>query len=204
MVPITIVILIGLFAMQKQRHRAASAPIFGPIMFLWFALAVRASASHRIIEHPGVLGVGQPALRRRLLRQQTASSACSCSGSVVLVVTGGEALYADLGHFGRKPIRLAWFAVVLPALVLNYFGQRALLIADPSALENPFFQHRCRSSRCTRWSCSSTAATVIASQALISGVYSLTPQAHPARLLPARGHPAHLGATSAGRSTCRS
>ena len=112
-------------------------------------------------------------------------------GSVFLVVTGGEALYADMGHFGRRPIRLGWFAVVLPALLLNYFGQGALLLDRPEAIENPFFL---LAPTWALWPLTilATAATVIASQALITGAFSLTMQAIKLGYLPTDAHRAHL------------
>ena len=124
-------------------------------------------------------------------------------GAIVLCVTGAEALYADLGHFGKRPIRLAWFSVVMPALTLNYFGQGALLLENPAAVKNPFFM------MAPDWALIplvllATAATVIASQALITGAFSVTRAGDPAGLPAAPEHRAHQRARHAGRSTSRS
>ncbi|MCK6529366.1 potassium transporter Kup [Myxococcota bacterium] len=172
-VPITIAILVVLFAVQS-RGTARVGRMFGPVMILWFStLAVLGIGN--IAREPSILGAVNPIHAVRFFADH-GWSAFLVLGSVFLVVTGGEALYADMGHFGRRPIRLAWFALVLPALLLNYFGQGALLIASPGAVENPFFR------MAPSWALLplvglSTAATVIASQALISGAYSLTMQA---------------------------
>ena len=124
-------------------------------------------------------------------------------GSVFLVVTGGEALYADMGHFGARPIRLAWFALVLPALLLNYFGQGALLLRDPAAVAQPVLSCWRPAGRCYPLVVLATLATVIASQAVISGAFSLTRQAVQLGYLPRVRHRAHLGAARSGRSTSR-
>jgi KUP system potassium uptake protein len=179
-IPITIVILIGLFAMQKHGTAGLGA-IFGPITLLWF-LSLFGFGVYRTLEHPGVIASVNPLYAARFLVDNGAVGLLVL-GSVVLVVTGGEALYADLGHFGRKPIRLAWYAVVMPALLMNYFGQGALLIVDASAVESPFFRMM-PSFALYPMVALSTAATVIASQALISGVYSLTSQGTMLGLLP--------------------
>jgi KUP system potassium uptake protein len=179
-IPLTILILIGMFAMQK-RGTAGLGSIFGPITLLWFA-SLFALGIYRAIEHPSVLASINPSYAARFLAQN-GSVGLLVLGSVVLVVTGGEALYADLGHFGRKPIRLAWYGVVMPALLMNYFGQGALLLENPAAVENPFFR-MVPPLALYPMVALSTAATVIASQALISGVYSLTSQATMLGLLP--------------------
>jgi KUP system potassium uptake protein len=179
-IPITIAILVGLFAVQK-RGTAGLGAIFGPITLLWF-LSLFGFGIYRTLEHPGVLASVNPAYAARFL-MENGSVGLLVLGSVVLVVTGGEALYADLGHFGRKPIRLAWYAVAMPALLMNYFGQGALLIAEPAAVESPFFR-MVPSFALYPMVALSTAATVIASQALISGVFSLTSQATMLGLLP--------------------
>ena len=144
------VILVALFVVQKQ-GTARSGDVFGPIMLVWFVTigvlgAVRdraraARSSARSI----------PCYALRISSRITASTAFLVLGAVVLAVTGGEALYADMGHFGRRPIRLAWFALVLPALLLNYFGQGALSCATHRGCENPFFCSR-RACCSTRWS----------------------------------------------------
>ncbi|HEX7088936.1 MAG TPA: potassium transporter Kup [Longimicrobiales bacterium] len=171
--PITVAILVALFAFQR-RGTAGVGRVFGPIMVVWFVtLAVLGILN--ILAEPGVLRAASPHYAIRFLLEHR-WNAFLVLGSVVLVVTGAEALYADLGHFGRRPIRLAWFTLVLPALLLNYFGQGALVIGRPEAIENPFFL------LVPAWALPglvvlATAATIIASQALISGAYSLTMQA---------------------------
>ena len=179
-VPITIVILVGLFIVQKRGTGGIGA-VFGPITFLWFGTIAALGISH-IIHYPAVLTAISPS-HGVLFLAHHGQRGLLVLGGVFLAVTGGEALYADLGHFGRRPIRLAWFAVVFPALLLNYFGQGALLILRPETIENPFFR------MVPGWALYpvvllSTCATVIASQALISGVYSLTSQATMLGFLP--------------------
>ena len=179
-VPITVVILIALFAFQ-HRGTAAIGAIFGPIMLTWFVILAGLGIGS-IVREPGVLWALDPLHAYEYLRTQGWHGFATL-GAVFLVVTGGEALYADMGHFGRRPIRAAWFAVVLPALVLNYFGQGALILNDPSAITQPFYR------LAPHWALYplvllATSATVIASQAVISGVFSLTRQAVQLRLLP--------------------
>jgi len=171
-VPIAVAILIALFAIQR-RGTASVGTLFGPIMLLWFAVLAALGLPH-IIAEPAVLAAVNPAHAVRFFADGGFHSFLAL-GSVFLVVTGGEALYADMGHFGRKPIQIGWYAVVLPGLLLNYFGQGALLLRDPAA-GHPFY------SLAPGWAVLplvvlATMATVIASQALISGVYSLTMQA---------------------------
>jgi KUP system potassium uptake protein len=173
-VPITCVILVGIFAVQS-RGTAGIGKVFGPITALWFTtLAVLGIAE--IVRHPGVLRAVSPWYGVEFFGRN-GTAGFLVLGSVFLVVTGGEALYADMGHFGRRPIRLTWFGLVLPALVLNYFGQGALLINEPArAAEHPFFM------LAPDWALLplvglATIATVIASQAVISGAFSLTRQA---------------------------
>ncbi len=172
-VPITIVILVALFFLQKRGTGSVGA-IFGPIMVLWFVTL-------------GVLGAGEIAHRPQILYALNPYHAVHfflvnrvhgflVLGAVVLAVTGGEALYADMGHFGKRPIRIAWFALVLPSLMLNYFGQGALLLRDPQALENPFF-HLAPAWALYPMVALAMVATIIASQAVISGAFSLTRQA---------------------------
>ncbi len=172
-IPITIAILVVLFL--AQHHGTARVGVlFGPVTLLWFTtLAVL--GIRQIVQEPGVLAAANPFYAVDFFLENR-WRAFVVLGSVFLVVTGGEALYADMGHFGRRPIRIAWFAVVLPALLLNYFGQGALLMHTPAAAENPFYR------MAPEWAlypvvCIATAATVIASQALISGAFSLTMQA---------------------------
>jgi len=172
-VPIAVVILIGLFAVQP-RGTAKIGRVFGPIMIVWFATLAVLGISH-IVDNPSVLAGLSPVHGVQFFINQPFNGFLAL-GSVFLVVTGGEALYADMGHFGRRPIKLAWFVLVMPALLLNYFGQGALLIAEPEAIENPFFK------LAPEWALYplvvlATMATVIASQALISGAFSLTMQA---------------------------
>jgi KUP system potassium uptake protein len=171
-VSIAVVILIGLFAIQRfGTHRVGG--LFGPIVILWFITIAMLGVSW-IVQAPGVLGAFDP---RHAVQFFAANgfTGFAVLGSVFLVVTGGEALYADMGHFGKEPIRLAWFALVLPALVLNYLGQGALLLQNPKA-EHPFFL------LAPEWALLpvvvlATAAAIIASQALISGSFSITRQA---------------------------
>ncbi len=172
-VPIAIGILIGLFTVQHLGTARVGA-LFGPVMITWFA-TLSVLGGLQLARDPSVLVAINPvhALRLTLDRPGVAFLAL---GGVFLVVTGAEALYADLGHFGRRPIQLGWYTIVLPALLLNYFGQGALLLADPAAVSNPFFL------LAPRWALLplvvlATLATVIASQALISGAFSLTMQA---------------------------
>ena len=171
--PLSVVILIGLFWFQKH-GTARIASIFGPVMMLWF-FALAALGIRGIITDPTVLRALNPYYAWDFFAHHK-MEAYFVMGSLFLVVTGGEALYADMGHFGKSPIRWAWFAVVLPALLLNYFGQGALLLHTPDAAENPFYY------LAPSWALIpliglATCAAVIASQALISGVFSLTRQA---------------------------
>ncbi len=172
-VPLTVAILVALFAVQRHgTGRIGRA--FGPIMILWFT-AIGAAGLRAIIAEPSVLAALNPLWGARFLAD-AGLTGFLLLGAVVLVITGAEALYADLGHFGRAPIRAAWFAVVLPALLLNYFGQGAVLLRDPSAAASPFY------ALTPGWTlypmlALATAAAVIASQALISGMFSLTRQA---------------------------
>jgi len=179
-VPITVVILIALFWVQSH-GTARVATFFGPLMMVWFA-AIAAGGLWHIGQHPAVLFAFNPWHGISFLIHH-GIVAFFTLGAVFLVVTGAEALYADLGHFGRSPIRLAWLVIVLPALLLNYLGQGALVLAEPKALENPFFL------LFPQWALLpmvvlATIATVIASQAVITGAYSLTRQAIQLGLLP--------------------
>jgi KUP system potassium uptake protein len=172
-VPITIVILILLFSVQRLGTGRVGV-VFGPIMAVWF-LVIAALGIRGIIMHPQILGAINP-LHAFKFFVGNGGHGFLVLGAVFLCVTGGEALYADMGHFGRKPIRLAWFSLVLPSLLLNYFGQGALLLTRPDAKVNPFYY------LCPNWMLYpmvvlATTAAIIASQALISGAFSLTMQA---------------------------
>jgi KUP system potassium uptake protein len=172
-VPITLAVLLLLFLFQ--RHGSAKVGrIFGPVMVLWFGAIAAVGALH-IIDQPHVLKAIDPYWAVHFFVHHGAHS-YFILGAVVLAITGGEALYADMGHFGRAPIRAAWFWLVLPALLLNYFGQGALVFANPAAAENPFYM------AVPGWALYpmiglATAATVIASQAVISGAFSVARQA---------------------------
>ena len=169
---ITALILIGLFVLQR-RGTGSVGKIFGPVMIVWFA-TIGALGAHQIIIRPEVLKAVNPAYALAFFAD-SGFKGFLVLGSVFLVVTGGEALYADMGHFGRRPIRLAWFSIVLPGLLLNYFGQGALVIGDPTAIGSPFFL---LAPDALRWPLIilATTAAVIASQALISGAFSLAMQ----------------------------
>jgi len=173
-VPITVAILVGLFLVQ--RHGTGRIGVaFGPIMTIWF-LAIGALGVRWIVAEPGVLEAVNPIYGVRFLATNGATGFVLV-GLVFLVVTGGEALYADMGHFGKRPIRIAWFAVALPAVVLNYFGQAALLLARPlGTVKNPFYA-MAEGPLLIPMLVLATAAAIIASQALISGVFSITRQA---------------------------
>jgi KUP system potassium uptake protein len=180
-VPITIAILVGLFVMQKQ-GTGFIGRIFGPVMLGWFVV-LAGLGIHGVVQAPAVLAALSPSYAFDFLVHQDFHISFAVLGAAFLAVTGGEAMYADMGHFGRVPIRLAWFAVALPALVLNYFGQAALLITDPTAIDNPFYQ------LAPDWLhyplvALAAVATVIASQAIISGVFSLTQQSIQLGFLP--------------------
>jgi KUP system potassium uptake protein len=172
-VPLTVAILVGLFAVQK-RGTARIGGIFGPIMVAWFA-TIALLGAFQIVGCPSVLAAVSPVYAVRFFVEH-GKSAFIVLGSVVLAITGGEALYADMGHFGRRPIRRAWFSIVMPALMLNYFGQAACVLRHPEAASNPFFA-LVPPALIYPMVALATAATIIASQALISGAYSLTRQA---------------------------
>jgi KUP system potassium uptake protein len=179
-IPVTLVALITLFVMQKHGTSGIGA-VFGPVMVVWFVVLAVVGVTN-VVSAPAILAALDPlaglafCLRHEWL-------AFVALGAVVLSLTGAEALYADMGHFGARPIRVTWFGLVFPALALNYLGQGALLIADPSALQNPFYR------LFPQWALYpmivlATVATVIASQAVISGTYSMTKQAMQLGFLP--------------------
>jgi len=178
--PIAITILIGLFAVQR-RGTARVASFFGPIMVVWFIAIACAGVVH-INDDPRVFAAINPYYAVSFLAQHGFIGLVTL-GAVFLAVTGGEALYADLGHFGRRPIKLAWFGLVLPALMLNYFGQGAMVLRDAAAIANPFYK-MFPEMLLLPMVVLATAATVIASQAVITGAYSLTYQAIQLGLLP--------------------
>ena len=172
-IPLTVVILVALFLIQS-RGTGKIGSAFGPITLVWF-LVLAVLGIRQIIQYPRVLRAASPHYALHFLANN-GWSAFLVLGSVFLVVTGGEALYADMGHFGVRPIRLVWFSLVLPALVINYFGQGALLLANPAVLENPFY-HLAPQWALVPLVILATAATIIASQAVISGSFSITMQA---------------------------
>lgn len=179
-IPITLIILTGLFFIQK-RGTGSVGMFFGPIMTGWFAI-LGLLGLLQIAYNPSVLAALNPLYALGFISAHP-GLAFLALGSVVLAVTGGEALYTDMGHFGRFPIRLAWFAFVMPALVLNYFGQGALLLAEPEAIQNPFF-HLAPDWALIPMLGLATLATVIASQAVISGAFSVARQSVQMGLLP--------------------
>ena len=171
-IPLTLVILLGLFAVQK-RGTAGIGKFFGPITVVWFAV-IAVLGVVQIATQPEILWAISPHYAVMFIWDNPGTTFIIL-GAVVLCVTGGEALYADMGHFGKKPIRLAWFSIVMPSLTLNYFGQGALLLNNPEAVQNPFYM------MAPEWALIplvglATLATVIASQALITGAFSVTKQ----------------------------
>src|SRR5690606_11329247 len=172
-VPVSVAILVALFAFQRYGTAVVGA-LFGPVVLLWF-LALAAAGAYQIAHNPIVLQALNPWHALQFVTSHGVSSFLVL-GAVVLAITGAEALYTDLGHFGKTPILIAWFSLVLPALALNYLGQGALLIGSPEAIANPFYRSF------PPWALFpmvglATVATVIASQAVISGAYSVTRQA---------------------------
>jgi KUP system potassium uptake protein len=193
-IPITIAILVGLFAVQRHGTARIGA-IFGPVMLVWFA-TLGVLGAIQVVQHPEVLAAVSPFHGARFFAHNGLHGMLVL-GSVFLVVTGGEALYADMGHFGARPIRLSWYFFVLPSLLMNYFGQGALVLLDPAAAEHPFFR------LAPIWALPyfvglSTLATVIASQAVISGAFSLTRQAVQLGYLP-RVDIEHTSETESGQ-----
>ena len=179
-IPITLVVLTGLFAVQRF-GTGGIGKFFGPITLVWFIVLVALGIPH-IIKNPAVLVALNP-YHAALFFYHQPTVAFIALGAVVLCVTGGEALYADMGHFGKRPIRIAWYAFVMPALVVNYFGQGAMLLNEPEAVSNPFF-HMAPDWAQLPLVFLATAATVIASQALISAAFSVTKQAIQLGILP--------------------
>jgi len=178
--PLTLVVLTGLFAVQRF-GTGGIGKAFGPVMLVWFAALTALGVPH-ILENPHVLVAVNPAYAASFCLQHK-WVAFVALGAVVLVVTGGEALYADLGHFGKKPIRIAWYGIVMPALVVNYFGQGAMLLDHPEAVKNPFFN------MAPGWAeiplfVLATLAAIVASQALITAAFSVTKQAIQLGILP--------------------
>ena len=179
-IPVSLVILVTLFVVQR-RGTAAVARYFGPITLIWFVALMIGGLIH-IVDYPSIVAAANPFYAVRFIATHGHIGFVTL-GAVFLAVTGAEALYADLGHFGRKPIQVAWLAVVFPALAINYMGQGALVLAHPEHIENPFFLLY------PSWALIpmvilATAATVIASQAVITGAYSLTQQAIQLGLVP--------------------
>ena len=179
-IPVTLVVLTALFAVQRF-GTGGIGQWFGPITLVWFIVLAALGLPH-IAAHPGVLVALNPAHAMAFVAAQPLVAFIAL-GAVVLVVTGGEALYADLGHFGKLPIRIAWYGLVMPSLVINYFGQGALLLSDPTAVDNPFYLMAPAWARLPLVFLA-TAATVIASQALISAAFSVTKQAMQLGILP--------------------
>lgn len=193
-VPVTLFVLTLLFAVQRFGTGGVGR-LFGPVMLVWFVVLAVLGLDH-VFRNPTVLVAINPLHAYRFVAAQPLIAFIAL-GAVVLCVTGGEALYADMGHFGRMPIRIAWYGFAMPALVCNYFGQGALLLADQSAVENPFYL------MAPDWAqlplvCLATAATVIASQALISAAFSVTRQAIQLGILP-RMAIHHTSAREAGQ-----
>jgi len=172
-VPLTLIILLGLFRFQ-HRGTAVVGAVFGPVMLLWF-VTIGALGLRAILQEPAVLTAMLPQHALRFFAEDPARGFLVL-GAVYLAITGGEALYADLGHFGHTPIQVAWFSTALPALLLNYFGQGALLLRNPAAAVNPFY-HLSPAWALFPLILLATAAAIIASQAVISGAFSLTRQA---------------------------
>src|SRR5215471_8957441 len=194
-VPITIAILVGLFLVQRKGTEFVGS-IFGPVMLVWFA-AIALLGVGGILQNPAILAAVSPHHAVLYLVHAGPGIAFAVLGAAFLTLTGAEAMYADMGHFGRLPIQLGWFGIVSPALMLNYLGQGGLLLADPRAAENPFYL------LVPGWAhyamvAFATVATVIASQAIISGAYSLTQQAIQLGFLP-RMHILHTASHERGQ-----
>ena len=179
-VPITLIVLAGLFAVQRF-GTGGVGKAFGPVMLVWFA-SLTLLGLPQILENPRVLAAVNPVYAIEFCLHY-GWVAFVALGAVVLVVTGGEALYADLGHFGKQPIRIAWYAIVMPALVINYFGQGALLLEDPTAIRNPFYLIAPSWAEMPLFGLA-TLAAIVASQALITAAFSVTKQAVQLGILP--------------------
>ncbi len=194
-IPVTLVILAALFAVQHH-GTGGMGRVFGPILLVWFA-AISVLGIRQIALHPEILSAFNPIYGLAFLHQTAAYQALLTLGALMLVVTGGEAMYADLGHFGARPIRIGWFAFVFPALLLNYLGQGALLLGNPPAQGEQLFYAMVPQTLLYPMVGLATLSTVIASQALISGVFSLAAQAIALGLLPrlrvVHTHDAHEG-----------
>jgi KUP system potassium uptake protein len=192
------VILVGVFFVQRFGTAKVGAS-FGPIMAVWF-VAIGALGAREIAIEPRILAAVNPWYAVKFFIAHGLMGGLVL-GAVVLVITGAEALYADMGHFGKRPIRLAWFLVVLPALVLNYFGQGAIILRDPLAAANPFYK---LAPGGFLWPllAIATLAAIVASQALISGAFSLTQQSIQLGYSP-RMTIVHTSKQEAGRSTSR-
>src|SRR5690349_18067211 len=180
-VPVSVLILVGLFLVQRE-GTGFIGNIFGPVMLVWFVV-IGVLGLVGIFRSPAILAALSPLSALSYIVHAGLAITFAVLGAAFLAVTGGEAMYADMGHFGALPIQLGWFSVVLPCLVLNYFGQGALLLSDPGAVANPFYL------LAPRWAhypmvAFATVATIIASQAIISGAYSLTQQAMQLGFLP--------------------
>jgi KUP system potassium uptake protein len=193
--PITLAILIGLFMVQSQ-GTGFIGRVFGPVMLCWF-IVIGLLGLRGIAHDPAILRAFNPFYALSFMARAGLPVSFGVLGAAFLAVTGGEAMYADMGHFGRFPIRLAWFVVVLPCLILNYFGQGGLLLTDPGAIESPFYQLS------PAWAhypmvLFATIATVIASQAIISGAFSLTQQSIQLGFLP-RMHVTHTASEEIGQ-----
>ena len=193
-VPLTVVILVALFVIQSHGTGRVGL-VFGPITLVWFG-TIAVLGIIQIAQHPQVLGAVNPVYAIDFFRTN-GFEGYLILGTVVLAITGGESLYVDLGHFGRRPIRVAWFSVVLPSLLLNYFGQGALLITNVNAVEDPFYL------LAPAWAllpliALATCATIIASQAVISGAFSITKQAVQLGFLP-RLTMLHTSSTESGQ-----
>jgi KUP system potassium uptake protein len=196
-VPLTCLVLAGLFCVQRF-GTSRIGRIFGPVMLLWF-VCLAVLGAMQIIRNPSILAALNPAFAIRFFTHN-GQEATIVLGAVVLCITGAEALYADMGHFDRKTIQLAWYAVAMPALLINYFGQGALLLSDPTAASSPFYSltpHELLIPMVIL----STCATIIASQAVISGVFSLTRQSIQLGYLP-RAHILHTSTESEGQIYC--
>ena len=196
-VPLTLMILLALFMVQK-RGTASMGRFFGPIMVVWF-IVIAGLGLVNIAADPHILVALSPHYALGFIWENPGTTFIIL-GAVVLCVTGGEALYADMGHFGKKPIRVAWFTIAMPALTLNYFGQGALLLQNPLAVKNPFFM------MAPDWAliplvALAAMAAVIASQALISGAFSVTKQVIQLGYLP-RLQILHTSVKTPARSTC--